>query len=196
MEDSVNTITGIMVQSLYQSITSIVLLSWWTVPKAHRIKTVRLSLYAASCENSIPVVTACGRLLWPEAIVDLRGLTAEETIPERANHTYDYFHLLRPVAVRYPCSVCRSCDAFAFQSARREMLATSLSSSLWSIKSKNNLFSVGVRSEKSLWPVSIRLWRSTNQRSDESAAAEDSTRAAARRPPPDSRLSERRSLKE
>ena len=35
-----------------------------------------------------------------------------------------------------------------------------------------------------------------NQRSDESAAAEDSTRAAARRPPSDSRLGERRSLKE
>ena len=73
-------------------------------------------------------------------IVDLRGLTAEETIPERANHTYDYFHLLRPVAVRYPCSVCRSCDAFAFQSARREMLATSLSSSLWSISRRTTYF--------------------------------------------------------
>ena len=111
------------------------------VPKSHRIDFQTPFICGFLRDLVIPVVTACGTLLWPEDCPCLRSHSRGDGA--REPYIYDYLRLLRPIAaaVRYPCSAYRSCcDAFALQSVRHEMLATFLSSSLrlFYTKSKNS----------------------------------------------------------
>ena len=107
------------------------------VPKSHRIDFQTPFICGFLRDLVIPVITACGTLLWPEDCPCPGSHSRGNHAGTREPYIYDYLHLLRPTAaaVRYPCSAYRSCDAFAIQSARREVLATSLSSAafVWSV---------------------------------------------------------------